>query len=161
MRSSNSKHTMFTRFGVLGAVVAAIVALGSGCETGGKEGNRCNPLVLQDECHAGLHCRPASCSAAYCCPTDRSSTDPNCNAEGCPDADAGADAGDEGGGDAAEGTDGEVGNDAAEDSKSDVNASDGGDAAGDSGSDANASDGGDAAGDSGSDASVSDGSDSG
>jgi hypothetical protein len=74
------------------ALVTVLVALGGGCETGGEEGDRCNALVLQDECNAGLHCTLATCSVAYCCPRDRSSTDPNCNGAGCPDeTDAGGD----------------------------------------------------------------------
>jgi hypothetical protein len=70
-----------------------LLALGNGCDTGGKEGDVCNPLVLRDECNDGLHCRQATCSTAYCCPTARASTDPNCNAQGCPDMDAGDDGG--------------------------------------------------------------------
>lgn len=77
--------------GIVGLVLAAVY--GTGCELGGKEGDRCNPLVLHDECNSSLHCTRATCSEAYCCPVDRSSSDPHCNAAGCPDADAG----DEGG----------------------------------------------------------------
>jgi hypothetical protein len=69
----------------------AALAIGA-CDLGGKEGDRCNPLVLRDECNAGLQCRVATCSAAYCCPKAGTSSDPNCNAPGCPDNDAGADA---------------------------------------------------------------------
>jgi hypothetical protein len=84
------KHVL-TLLVLVGVVVAIVVA--GACALGGKEGDRCNPLVLQDECNAGLHCRYATCSEAYCCPTDRASTDPNCTAAGCPDTDAGADSG--------------------------------------------------------------------
>jgi hypothetical protein len=82
------RYSTFVRCGV---VAAAVVVMG-GCDLGGKEGDRCNPLVLRDECNAGLHCRLATCAAAYCCPTDRASSDPNCNAPGCPDNDGGVDA---------------------------------------------------------------------
>jgi hypothetical protein len=80
-----------THSGALCALVATLVALGNACDTGGSEGEVCNPLVLQDECNAGLHCQQTTCSTAYCCPTNGSSSDPNCNAGGCPDA---GDAGD-------------------------------------------------------------------
>lgn len=117
----SSRHSLFKRVCALSALVGALVALASACETGGKEGDRCNPLVLQDECNGGLHCRPATCSEAYCCPTARSSADPHCIAEGCPDPDAGnedaSDAGSEGGG-------GEGGSDAGFDTASDASASD-------------------------------------
>jgi hypothetical protein len=118
-------RTSLLRIGAATAVVAMLLALGGGCELLGKEGDRCNALVQQDECNAGLHCKLATCSEAYCCPTDRSSSDPNCNTVGCP---AETDGGEEGGGDAAEtGTDSgasEGGNEAADVGE---DASDGGD----------------------------------
>lgn len=87
MKSSNSNIARIVAFGI--AVTVGALTFG-GCETGGKEGDRCNPLVLQDECNSGLHCTLVTCSVAYCCPTNGSSTDPSCaNAEGCPDPDAG------------------------------------------------------------------------
>jgi hypothetical protein len=90
----------------LGAVSVALVMLGGGCDTGGNEGDRCNPLVQQDECDDGLHCQAATCSESYCCPTERTSADPRCSAAvGCadPDAEAGpeVDAGAETGSDVA------------------------------------------------------------
>jgi hypothetical protein len=78
------------RLGVLSAVVAILIAIAAACEIGGDEGDKCNPLVLQDECKSGLHCKAATCSESYCCPTDRASTDPHCSAEGCPNTDAAA-----------------------------------------------------------------------
>lgn len=86
----------------LSAIV--LVLLGDACKLGGKEGDQCNSLILQaegeDNCNAGFVCKPFSCSASYCCPKNGTSSDPNCNGEGCPDQDAGeeggADAGEEG-----------------------------------------------------------------
>ena len=128
MTSSSSNHrSSFTRFFALGTVVAALVALGSGCEIGGKEGDRCNALVLQDECNAGLHCKLATCSEAYCCPTNRTSTDPHCNAEGCPDPDAGDDGGTDAAADGAVDSGVDAAVDAAVDSASDAGPTDGGD----------------------------------
>jgi hypothetical protein len=99
MKSFDSnRHSLFAGLCALSAVVVALVALAGGCETGGKEGDRCNPLVLQDECNARLHCQAATCSESYCCRTDGTSGDPHCQAAGCPDPDAG----EEGGSDAAE-----------------------------------------------------------
>ncbi len=121
----SSRHSLLTRLCavVTIAIIAMLLGLGTGCESGTKEGERCNPLVLQDECKAGLHCKPATCSEAYCCPTDRSSTDPNCNAKGCPDE---TDAGEQGASDAAEADSGiEQGLDAAT-SDADADAGDGG-----------------------------------
>jgi hypothetical protein len=84
------KHVL-TLLVLAGAIVAIVVA--GACNLGGDEGDRCNPLVLQDECNAGLHCRYATCSQAYCCPTDHASAEPNCAGAGCPDTDAAADGG--------------------------------------------------------------------
>ncbi len=94
-------QSLLTGLSVLGGVGVALVALAGGCETGGNEGDRCNPLVQQDECDNGLHCQAATCSESFCCPTNRTSTDPNCNAAGCPETDAGDDGASEGGPDAA------------------------------------------------------------
>ena len=74
-----------------GALAAAFVVFA--CELGGNEGDRCNPLVERDECQSGLHCKAASCTESYCCPINGPSSDPHCNAAGCPDTDAAADAG--------------------------------------------------------------------
>ena len=126
----STRHVPFTRLGAVGAVVIALVALGGGCDIGGKAGDICNPLVLQDECNSGLHCTLATCSVAYCCPTNGSSTDPHCNAAGCPDTDAGDDGGADAATDAADGG-GDGGVDAAvdsaKDSASDASPDDGGD----------------------------------
>lgn len=70
-------------------LVAAVVLVGA-CVTGGKEGDRCNPLVHRDECDHGLSCRASTCSVFYCCPPSTLTTEPNCqNLAGCPDTDAG------------------------------------------------------------------------
>lgn len=82
-------RSLLTWLGAGTALLTLFVAVGSGCDTGGDEGDRCNPLVERDECDEGLHCTAATCSESYCCPTDHSSTDPHCNGEGCPDPDAG------------------------------------------------------------------------
>ena len=71
--------------------VTLAVAVTYGCDVGGKEGDRCNPPVLQDECDDGLSCKPASCAESFCCPTDGRSASPSCNAVGC-EADASTDA---------------------------------------------------------------------
>lgn len=93
-----SSLSLLLRAGALAALGFAIAAAAYGCDdVGGKEGDRCNALVLRDECDPGLACKAATCSESYCCPKDRTSSDPNCNAPGCPDEDAGdggADAGD-------------------------------------------------------------------
>lgn len=90
-----SKLSLVLRAGMLAALAFAIAAAAYGCDdVGGKEGDRCNALVLRDECDPGLACKAATCSESYCCPKDRTSSDPNCNAPGCPDEDAG-DGGDE------------------------------------------------------------------
>ena len=125
MKYSNSNLGRVLALGVV--VVVGLLAFG-GCETGGKVGDRCNPLVQQDECNSGLHCQLVTCSVAYCCPTSGSSSEPNCaNAEGCPDPDAGeAEGGDAEVEAAAEtGTGTDAGADAAE---PDADAGDSGDA---------------------------------
>ena len=116
---SSNWHSLITGLVVLGAVGVALVAVAAGCDTGGNEGDRCNPLVQQDECDNGLHCQAATCSESYCCPTNRTSTDPHCNAVGCPDTDAGEAGATEGGS--------ETGADAAADVEPEAAASDGGD----------------------------------
>ena len=123
----SNRRLSFLRIGAAAAVVAALVAIGGGCELLGKEGDRCNALVQRDECNAGLHCKLATCSEAYCCPTDRTSSDPNCNTDGCP---AETDAGDEGGDAAEAGTDSSTSDsatDAPADSEPDASVNDGGD----------------------------------
>jgi hypothetical protein len=122
----NSSPKFMSAFGAAAVLVAFI----GGCDIGGKAGDRCNPLVLQDECNSGLHCTVATCSEAYCCPTNGSSTDPHCNATGCPDTDAG----DDGGADAADASDGARGD------ASDGGSEAGADAAGDGASDASGGD---------------------
>lgn len=93
MQPRNGYRSLAHLASLLGLVGAAVL-LANGCETGGKEGDRCNALVEQDECHAGLHCQQVTCDRTYCCPLDRTSTDPNCKGDGCPSADAGEEAGD-------------------------------------------------------------------
>jgi hypothetical protein len=71
MKSIRSNwQSLLTGLVALGGVGVAMVALVGGCETGGNEGDRCNPLVQQDECDNGLHCKAATCSESYCCPID-------------------------------------------------------------------------------------------
>jgi hypothetical protein len=91
----SNRNAWLARLAALSALGALLVASTNGCDdTGGKEGDRCNPLVLHDECNDGLHCTQATCSEAYCCPTGRSSSDPHCNNQaGCPDTDGGDEAG--------------------------------------------------------------------
>ena len=128
MTSLNSTHQFsFLRLCAFGTVVAALAVLGSACEIGSKEGDKCNALVLQDECNPGLHCKLATCSEAYCCPTNRTSTDPHCNAEGCPDPDAGDDGGTDAAADGGSEAAVDSGTDAASDGASDAGPTDGGD----------------------------------
>ena len=87
---------LLLRRGSIALLVTVATFAVNGCETGGKEGDRCNALVEKDECNSGLHCQQVTCDRTYCCPTDRSSTDPNCNGDGCPSDDAGDEAGDAG-----------------------------------------------------------------
>jgi hypothetical protein len=94
-----SRRTALSTLFLVSAILGALVCIAGGaCTLGGDEGDVCNPLVLRDECNSGLHCKAASCTTSYCCPVDGSSSDPNCNAPGCPDTDGGSpsDAGDAG-----------------------------------------------------------------
>jgi hypothetical protein len=73
-------------------LAAALLAVAiTGCDTS-QEGDRCNPSLSHDECNSGLSCAvPPNCSLAtephspyangeaYCCPTNGTSTNPNCN----------------------------------------------------------------------------------
>lgn len=79
----------------LGVLISGLVLLANGCLTGGNEGDTCNPLVAQDECHSGLQCTQTTCTYAYCCPASGTSSNQNCNFGGCPDQDAEADADDD------------------------------------------------------------------
>lgn len=59
----------------------ALVALLGACTPG--EGERCNPLQFSNDCNSGFQCvYPTNCGVAYCCPTNGSSTNPNC--QSCP-----------------------------------------------------------------------------
>jgi hypothetical protein len=97
--------SMVAKISVAVAALSISLFIGLGCETGGNEGDVCNPLVQQDECDNGLSCQQITCAKAYCCPTGGSSNDPNCNGDHCPSDDAGDEGGeagtDEGGTDAA------------------------------------------------------------
>jgi hypothetical protein len=64
--------------------------LGHGCD-GSREGDRCNPDLSHNDCHAGLTCQqPATCVESYCCPDPaKSSANPFCNGLACPAVDAG------------------------------------------------------------------------
>ena len=88
---SRRRKSLVARVGVFFAVVAGLFTLGSGCD-GGREGERCNPLLSHDECGGGLSCQqPSTCAENYCCPSpSTSSNDPYCNGTGCPAPDAGA-----------------------------------------------------------------------
>jgi hypothetical protein len=71
----------------------ALTVGGTGCD-GGHEGDRCVlPIVTtdagtsgyrsSDECGSGLACtQPANCPESYCCPTNGTSSNPNCK-PGC------------------------------------------------------------------------------
>jgi hypothetical protein len=71
--------------------VALLLFVAAGCHP--AEGERCNPLLFNDECTAGnasLQCTyPTGCGVAYCCPIHGTSSNPNCQA--CP-GDGGVDA---------------------------------------------------------------------
>jgi hypothetical protein len=72
----------------LTALGAAIVIIGAGClppdAGGGKEGDRCNPLLSHDECGGTtLACtQPPFCPENYCCPVNGASSNPFCQT-GC------------------------------------------------------------------------------
>ena len=69
--------------------ISAVLFLLAGCTP--TEGQRCNPEQFTSDCNSGFACvYPTNCAVAYCCPTTRASTNPNCQA--CPAADAGVDA---------------------------------------------------------------------
>jgi len=127
MRSIVSNRRFVLRVLALMASVATLVFVGDACKPGGKEGDACNPLVLREEenCNSGLTCKPATCSTSYCCPKTGTSSDPNCNAEGCPDPDAGADSAADAGDAAEDVTDGGLPVEAATDDAS-TDAGDGG-----------------------------------
>lgn len=84
---------------LFGTFLAVVALVGNGCQTSGNEGDTCNSLVSEDECHSGLHCTQTTCTYAYCCPTSGVSSNPNCNFGGCPADDAGDDAADDSGDD--------------------------------------------------------------
>jgi len=45
------------------------------------EGDRCNPLLFEDECASGLACTvPPNCVVAFCCPASGPSTSAKCQA---------------------------------------------------------------------------------
>jgi hypothetical protein len=89
------KTSRFAMTGLILSTVVSAIALANGCSVSGNEGDTCNPLVLQDECNAGLHCTQTTCTYAYCCPVSGTSSNENCNFGGCPDQDAQADADDD------------------------------------------------------------------
>jgi hypothetical protein len=76
---------------ILGIAFALTLA---GCKP--DEGERCNPLLFNDECHSaknGLSCvYPPGCGVAYCCAVAAggaiTSADPHCQA--CATDDAGS-----------------------------------------------------------------------
>jgi hypothetical protein len=72
-------------FGALGLLIAL-----AGCHPG--EGERCNPLLFNDECTGGLKCiYPTNCGVAYCCPPPELMSAASGNCQACPDLDAGTD----------------------------------------------------------------------
>ncbi len=79
---------MYTKISV---ALALAMLVANGCD-GGREGERCNPLLSHDDCNGGLVCtQPATCAESYCCPANGSSTNPFCNGSACPPApDAGS-----------------------------------------------------------------------
>jgi hypothetical protein len=105
MKASTSRNAAALIF-----VAAGLLALGDGCD-GGREGDRCNPLLSHDECGNGLSCQqPSTCAENYCCPSPASaSSNPYCNGAACPPADGGSDAAADGGDEAAAPADGGAG----------------------------------------------------
>ena len=87
------KASTFRNTAALLLVAAGLLVLGNGCD-GGREGERCNPLLSHDECDNGLSCqRPSTCAENYCCPEPASSSsNPFCNGAACPAPDGGGDA---------------------------------------------------------------------
>lgn len=67
--------------------ISALLLAGAGCSPG--EGERCNPMLFNDECSQGLKCTfPAGCGVSFCCPVSTSSSNANC--QQCPVQDGGA-----------------------------------------------------------------------
>ena len=67
--------------------ISTVLFLLAGCNP--SEGERCNPLLFSNDCNSGFACTyQSNCGVAYCCPTNRASSNPNCQA--CPAADAGS-----------------------------------------------------------------------
>ena len=75
-------------FGILG--ITTLLLAGVGCNPG--EGDRCNPLLFNDECGSvKLPCTyPPNCGVAYCCPTpDKVTPSTSSNCLACATDDAG------------------------------------------------------------------------
>ena len=106
MKRSMTTKTIFALF----LFAMALATAANACD-GGREGERCNPLLSNNECGSGLTCQqPANaalgtvCPENYCCPGSATrSSSPYCNGTkvdpsgpgsygGCPPGDAGADA---------------------------------------------------------------------
>jgi hypothetical protein len=82
MAVRSKKGTLMIR--MLG--ISTVVLLLAGCHP--DEGERCNPMLFNDECNSGFSCTyPQNCGVAFCCPTTGTSSNPNCQA--CPGSDGG------------------------------------------------------------------------
>lgn len=76
----------------IAVTLTGCVFFANGCEIGGNEGDKCNPLVLQDECDSHLRCTQVTCGAFYCCSPDGTSESSLCKGDFCPtSADGGPD----------------------------------------------------------------------
>jgi hypothetical protein len=80
--NGSNRLVAIARLRVVFAAFVATALVTPACDVG-KEGERCNPLLTNDECGSGLSCQePTDCPESYCCPTMGTSTNPYCQ-HGC------------------------------------------------------------------------------
>jgi hypothetical protein len=80
---------MMRLFGSIALAASLLVV--AGCHP--AEGERCNPLLFNDECTNRLKCQtPPNCAVSYCCPQPDPTVSRNANCQACPSTDmAGSD----------------------------------------------------------------------
>ena len=83
------EHSRLRRGGIAALAVGLAVGLGLFACDQRRQGDRCNPALVQsggatpqyneDECNAGLSCQvPPTCAIAVCCPSQPPYSDPSC-----------------------------------------------------------------------------------
>ncbi|MDP9149129.1 MAG: hypothetical protein M3O36_04190 [Myxococcota bacterium] len=89
--SLRNRCRLLPKLGSALLLLAGLTVTETGCD-GGREGDRCNPVLTHNDCNDGLVCgQPATCAEAYCCPVNASSSsNPYCNGQACPQPDTGA-----------------------------------------------------------------------